>query len=178
MPSAAHGSPNSHLRSPAARCQRPGGRRRRHTNPDQSPGSFPPKPEPLPTKGEVQAGFLADAFRAKGVHVGVGRTPAGDIDFLYEDHAILVRDAYVEQVRGIVGRSEDTHEQDDGFIDGVTLLSLDGADITDVSAAIDAIAGRLGVGVATPNHVLSICPGDFCPATDPAEAAPVALPDP
>ncbi|HLQ55962.1 MAG TPA: S8/S53 family peptidase [Streptosporangiaceae bacterium] len=140
--------------------------------------SLPPKPENLPTKAEVQAGFLADAFRAKGVDVGVGRTPAGDLDFLYEDHAILVRDAYVEQVRGIVGRSQDTHEQDDGFIDGVTLLSLDGADITDVSAAIDAIDGRLGVGVATPNHVLSICPVGSCPATEPAEVDPGALPDP
>jgi hypothetical protein len=139
---------------------------------------LPPKPEHLATKAEVQAGFLTDAFRAKGVHVGVGRTPAGDLDFLYEDHAILVRDAYVEQVRGVIGRSEVTHEQDDGFIDGVTLLSLDGADITDVSAAIDAIDGRLGVGVATPNHVLSICPVGSCPATEPAEVDPGALPDP
>ena len=140
--------------------------------------SLPPKPEHPATKAEVQAGFLADAFRAKGVDVGAARTPEGDLDFLYEDHVILVRDAYVEQVRTIVGRGEEIHEQDDGLIDGVTLLSLDGADITNVSAALEAIDSRLGVGVATPNHVLSVCPVHSCPATEPAEVGPGALPDP
>jgi len=139
---------------------------------------LPPKPEHQATKADVQAEFLAGAFRAKGVDVGAARTAEGDLDFLHEEHVILVRDAYVEQVRGIVGRSEDTHEQDDGFIDGVTLLSLDGADITSVTAALDAIDSRLGVGVATPNHVLSLCPVASCPASEPEEVPEYGLPDP
>ena len=141
-------------------------------------GSLPPKSDQHAAKAEVQAEFLAGAFRAKGVDVGTARTAEGDLDFLHEDHVILVRDAYVEQVRAIVGRSADTREQDDGFIDGVTLLSLDGADITSVSAALDAIDSALGVGVATPNHVLSICPVGSCPASEPAEVPVGTLPDP
>ena len=136
------------------------------------------KPEHQPTRAEVQAELIADVHREKGVDIGVARTAEGDLDFLHEEHVILVRDAYVEQVRAIVGRSADTREQDDGFIDGVSLLSLDGADITSVSAALDAIDSSLGVGVATPNHLLSICPVVSCPASEPEEVPVGALPDP
>src|SRR5882724_10296581 len=136
------------------------------------------KPEHQPTRAEVQAELIAGVHREKGVDIGVARTAEGDLDFLHEEHVILVRDAYVEQVRAIVGRSADTREQDDGFIDGVSLLSLDGADITSVSAALDAIDSSLGVGVATPNHLLSICPVVSCPASEPEEVPVGALPDP
>jgi subtilisin family serine protease len=139
---------------------------------------LPPKPEHQSAKAEVQAELIAAAHREKGVDIGAARTAEGDLDFLHEEHVILVRDAYVEQVRAIVGRSADTREQDDGFIDGVTLLSLDGADITSVTAALDAIDSSLGVGVATPNHLLSICPVVLCPASEPEEVSADALPDP
>lgn len=136
------------------------------------------KPEHRPTKAEVQAELIVDMHREKGVDIGVAHTAEGDLDFLHEEHVILVRDAYVEQVRAVIGRAEEAHEQDDGFIDGVTLLSLAGADITSVTAALDAIDAALGVGVATPNHVLSICPVGSCPASEPEEVPGHALPDP
>src|SRR6266496_290678 len=116
---------------------------------------LPPKPGHQSAKAEVQAELIAAAHREKGVDIGAARTAEGELDFLHEEHVILVRDAYVEQVRAIVGRSEETHEQDDGFIDSA-----------------------LGVGVATPNHVLSICPVASCPASEPEEVPHHALPDP
>ena len=131
-----------------------------------------------PTKVEIQVKLIVDSFQAKGIDIGVAWTGKDGLDFIYEEHVILVRDAYVEQVRAIIGRREKTHERDDGFIDGVTLLSLDGAEISGVIAAAEAIDRRLGVGVATPNHVLSICPVASCPATEPGVVAGDAVPDP
>jgi subtilisin family serine protease len=123
--------------------------------------------EPRRTKAVTQAELVVAAFREAGIDIGVATFDDSrtDIDFIYQQRAILVRDAYLEQVRAVVGGGEIL----DGFVDGVTLFSLDGAEISDVLAALDAIDDRLGAGVATPNHVLSISPVYMCPATEPDE---------
>jgi subtilisin family serine protease len=105
-----------------------------------------------------------------------------DNEFLYETGVILVRDAYLDQVREILldpdrNRDRDVH---DGFIDGVTVLSLGSAkeSFRDVLAAVAEIDRRLGEGVATPNHIFSVTPVLRCPATEPEEVPAGTLPDP
>src|SRR5262249_42880216 len=89
---------------------------------------------------------------------------------------VLVRDAYLAQVREILGG-----EVREGFIDGVTVLSLKRVkekkfeNVMDVVSEID---GRLGTGVATPNHIFWITPVYCCPATEPEEVPLHAQPDP
>jgi hypothetical protein len=128
------------------------------------------------TKEQVEVKLVVDAFRESGVDIGVA-TVAGDangeIDFVYQKGVLLIRDAYIDQVRTIVGGGETL----DGFIHGVTVFSLDGAEITDAIAALEAIDAQLGPAVATPNHVLSVSPVGMCPAGEPEEP-PSLVPDP
>jgi subtilisin family serine protease len=139
------------------------------------------KPEPPLTTVDVQLELITCAFREKGITIRAARTgkdgPDGEggLDFVYQDGVILVRDAYLRQVADVVGGGETV----DGLVDGVTLFSL--AKAKKIRAALDALAEidrLLGVGVATPNHILSICPVSPCPATEPEVVPGSELPDP
>lgn len=134
------------------------------------------EPERRPTKQDVQVDLIVRACREKGIRVKAARDHQGNLDFLYEEGVILVRDAYLAQARDILGG-----EVRDGFMDGVTVLSLEGVKedrFSDVVVAVEEIDRRLGAGVATPNHILSITPVVLCPATEPEEVETGALPDP
>src|SRR5262249_26867586 len=122
------------------------------------------EPERPPAKQEVQVDLIMRNYAKKGVKIK--RWPPdeqADLDFLYEEGVVLVRDAYLAQVREILGG-----EVREGFIDGVTVLSLKRVkekkfeNVMDVVSEID---GRLGTGVATPNHIFWITPVYCCPAT-------------
>ena len=99
---------------------------------------------------DVHTSHIVNACQAAGIDVGVERLPNQDPDFLHQREVILVRDAYIEAVRTVVGGGDPA----DGLIDGVTLYSLQGAQISDTVGALAAIDAQLGVGVAAPNHVL------------------------
>src|SRR5216683_5580959 len=127
-------------------------------------------------KAEIQIRLVLEAFPEGQI----GAWPnEQELDYLYEREVILVRDAYLTQVESLVGG-----ELREGLIDVVSLWSLprqeaeqhehderaDDGDQddpdeqqTEVTVALDLIDDRLGVGVATPNHVLSVCPGGMCP---------------
>src|ERR1039457_4317397 len=122
------------------------------------------RPERPPTKLDVQLDLIVSAFREKGIDIGVALFPGGGLDFIYQRGVILVRDAYLGQVRDIVGGGG----TGDGFRGGVTLYSLAHAKIRDAIEALAEIDRSLGIGVATPNHILSITPVWPCPATEPA----------
>src|SRR5262249_61276137 len=62
-----------------------------------------------------------------------------------------------------------------GMLPGVSLFSVGQRD---VPRLLDKIDARLGVGVATPDHILSITPVWACPATEPEGVPDGALPDP
>jgi subtilisin family serine protease len=116
-------------------------------------------------KVDEQINLVVRAFAEREIHIGVERFENGDLDYAYQQQVILVRDAYIDRIADIVGGGGPL----DGLIDGATIYSLAGADIAEVVPALEAIDARLGVGVATPNHVQSICPAAFCPATEPDE---------
>ena len=132
------------------------------------------KSDRQPTIVDIQLELIVRAFRAKGAEIDVAYTPAGGLDFLYQKGVILVRDAYLGQVSELIGGGERL----DGLVDGVTLLSLAKSKARDAPDALQRIDAALGVGVATPNHVLSICPVSPCPATEPAEVPGGERPDP
>ncbi len=142
-------------------------------------------------KAECQARLVIQAF-GEGQ---IAAWPSEDApDYLYEREVILIRDAYRAEVEALVGG-----EVRDGLIDGVSLWSIprqepEPADRpesagdreqqerqerpTEVTAALDLIDARLGVGVATPNHVQSISPAHLCPATEPEPVAEGVRPEP
>jgi Subtilase family len=134
------------------------------------------EPERLPTKQDVQVDLIVKTCREKGVKVKPAMDDQGNVDFLYEEGVILVRDAYMAQARGILGG-----EVRDGFIDGVTVLTLEHVRdkrFSDVIAAVAEIDRRLGAGVATPNHIFWVTPVLHCPATEPEEVPVHVQPDP
>src|SRR5258705_4669293 len=142
-------------------------------------------------KAGIQIRLVLEAFPAGRIGAG----PTGrELDYLYERGVILVRDAYLTQVESLVGG-----ELREGLIDGVSVWSIprqepqpkeqrepaegqeqQGPDEqeTEVTSALDLIDDRLGVGVATPNHVLSVSPVHLCPATEPEPVSQGAAPDP
>ncbi len=84
-----------------------------------------------------------------------GRPP----DYLFREGVLLVRDEDLERVRALV-----PGQVEDGLVRGVTAYAPRGISTLDALARIDA---ALGAGVASPDHVISVCPRSFCPAKEP-----------
>jgi hypothetical protein len=152
------------------------------------------------TKEQAQADLIVRAFgrREDPIRIGIARrAPGRGSDYLFQRGFILVRDRDVARVREFIGGDG---RDDQPVIAGLTLLSLAGvrddlrvprdADIRDSAEGpgdpgdpdtlrvLDAIDGEFGVGVASPNHVLSIAPVGHCPATEPEPVRRTADPDP
>jgi Subtilase family len=125
-----------------------------------------------PKKSDLQIDLVTSAFAEDGIRVAAERFDDGNLNFVYEQETILVRDAYLDQVRDLIGGGPR-----DGLIDGATVYSIADTDFS-VIGALTEIDQRIGVGVATPNHVMSICPAGMCPAYEPIEAPADADPDP
>ncbi len=101
----------------------------------------------------------------------------GGIDHMYAEGEILVRDEHLDRVLEVIelpSRQDLERDEPDRIrrvIAGHVLLTLrePHAVVTD---ALDLIDQQLGRGVATPNHVLTVCPDGeeiVGPATDPEE---------
>jgi hypothetical protein len=124
------------------------------------------------SRTSAQVRLAVDMYSAAGINLGV-QLAGEEVDFVYEEGALLVRDSYLDQVRTVVGGGRIM----DGLIGGVTHYSLAGARMAGVAEALTAIDSLVGAGVATPNHLLSVSPVHLCPATEPdvvpADAAPL-----
>jgi subtilisin family serine protease len=119
-----------------------------------------------------EIGHVVGEFRDKR-STSITVVPAGNggIDHMHSDGEILVREEYLPQVLQVLGRpGQDELEPDHlrRVIAGYVLLTLVEPHGT-VAAALDLIDGRLGRHIATPNHVLTVAPGEnsICPATEP-----------
>lgn len=140
------------------------------------------------TRTDAQVELIKEAFRRADPPITIvdARFGAGDregeVDFLYEQGTILVRAADADRVAEVLQRRVTARRRPDirlpTGVNGVVRLTLEGTDFEDVLAALRQIDAELGVGVATPNHVLSITPVTSCPATEPEEVDPDAIPDP
>jgi len=114
------------------------------------------------------------AFRPsadEGIDIKVARSD-DRVDYLHADGQILVRDEYLEQVLEVLELPTERETRDGGRIQrviaGVVLLTLEDSQPA-VSDALDLIDQRLGRGIATPDHVLTVAGGEppICPATEP-----------
>ncbi len=122
---------------------------------------------------EIQ--YVIDTFHpSPGERTGIGVARGENrVDHLYAAGQILVRDEYLGQVLEILELPAEGELRDAGrlqrVITGVVLLTLDEAQPA-VLDALDVIDQRLGRGIATPDHLLTVSPqGPICPATEPQE---------
>jgi subtilisin family serine protease len=118
---------------------------------------------------------VVHAFRPspdEGIDIKVARSE-DDVDYLHADGQILVRDEYLGQVLEILELPAEQETRDAGRIQrviaGVVLLTFEDNQPA-VSDALDLIDQRLGRGIATPDHVLTVSPQiPICPATEPQQ---------
>jgi hypothetical protein len=130
----------------------------------------------------VIGAFVARDADAPGdpIRIGVARH-GNELDYLYAEGQILVQDRYLGRVLEVLGLpDEQTLRQDERqpirpVITGVVLLvpppPEEGERQFLVPDALTTIDRHLGVGVATPDHVLTVAPGQpaICPATEPEQ---------
>ena len=98
-----------------------------------------------------------------------------EVDYHHRERTLLVRDADVDRVAGIVSGTPVAH---DNNVRGLTRLEFSGDERRSVEGACADIDRILGEGMATPDHILYTCTTSTCPATEPEEVAADALPDP
>jgi subtilisin family serine protease len=98
-----------------------------------------------------------------------------EVDYLHRHRTLLVRDADVDRVTRVVAGVPVAHENN---VRGLTRLEFSADERRGVEEACAEIDRALGEGVATPDHILYVCPAGTCPATEPEEVASGVSPDP
>jgi Subtilase family len=98
----------------------------------------------------------------------------GDVDYLYRERALLVRDDDVERVKARLPVREVEHENN---VRGLTRL-----EIVDEKQSVDGLCAQadviFGEGVVTPDHVFYLVTGTACAAEEAEEVSAGADPDP
>lgn len=94
----------------------------------------------------------------------------GGIDYLYRPGHLLARDEHWRDVAELLGaeRLDDERSQ---RLRGLTLLRVSTNSDTTIPDVLTRVDRVLGVGKATPDHILFVTPtpGKACPATEPEE---------
>ena len=123
---------------------------------------------------------IVGAFRDApdgGREIKVVPTGNGGVDHMYAEGEILIREEHFARVLEVLGHpsQQDLERDEPGRIRrvlaGFVLLTL-GDPNPSVPEALDLVDQRLGRGIATPNHVLTVAgEGEptSCPATEPEE---------
>jgi subtilisin family serine protease len=132
-----------------------------------------------------QVEYIIEAFGLDGIAVSYEATPGGGVDYMYALNEILVRQPYEGQVETILNklpppsppiiRGEEQQaavaaerHHPEPVIEGVVLFKLYTSKT--VPEVLEEIDTQLGVGIATPNHVLTVAgEANPCPATEPEE---------
>jgi subtilisin family serine protease len=100
----------------------------------------------------------------------------GQVAYHHRDRTLLVRDADVDRVAAVVSGAPVAH---DNNVRGLTRFEFSAGERRSVEEACADIDRALGEGVATPDHILYVCPASSsCPATEPEEVLGDAQPDP
>ena len=124
-----------------------------------------------------EIGHIVDQWRDKrGTDITVIPAANGGIDHMYSEGEILVREEHLPRVLQVLGQPgrEDLERDQPGrvrrVIAGYVLLTL-AEPYETVAAALDLIDQQLGRHIATPNHLLTVAPGQngSCPATEPEQ---------
>lgn len=129
----------------------------------------------LETKVADQVDRIVAAFGAAGVNIGVVPASNGKVEYMYAEDQLLVQDSYATAVYEFLNPGLRFEAgKVDRIIPGVSRLFLpappdDQQQRLTTDVALQEIDRQFGVGVATPNHVLTVAPGAPCPATEPEE---------
>jgi subtilisin family serine protease len=103
----------------------------------------------------------------------------GQVDYLYRENTVLVRDADVGLV---LGGDEPILQgapvEFDNNLRGLTRIEFSRDESKTVEETCALADRRIGQGMVTPDHVFYLCTGGACPATEPEEVRPGASPDP
>jgi subtilisin family serine protease len=103
------------------------------------------------------------------------RTDPDSVHYLHRERTLLVRDADVDRVTSVVSGAPVSHGNN---MRGLTRLEFSADERRTVEEACADVDRTLGEGVATPDHILYVCPASTCPATEPEEVPADAAPDP
>ncbi len=130
----------------------------------------------LPRIADEIAHIVGEFRDKRGKDITVVPAGNGGIDHMHAEGEILVREEHLPRVLGVLGLpARDDIERDDPqrvrrVIAGYVLLTLSEPHNT-VAVALDLVDQRLGRHIATPNHVLTVSPGEdsSCPATEPEQ---------
>ena len=127
-----------------------------------------PEEQRARTRGQVRVIVEAFGDGEVGVALPAGSQDWADFLYLYRREHVLVRD---EDVDRVVAALDGQARRSDNLVAGLTRLAVSsGEEVPDV---LDRIDRAVGVGVATPDHVLYVCRvtggGGCCPATEPEE---------
>jgi subtilisin family serine protease len=127
---------------------------------------------------ESQRQHIAESF-PEGIRIGAYYSDPedpGTLEFLYREGVILVRDGDVERVRQVLNPNGDRltdlavaeGQVPEGTLEDAAIAGFSVLAVRDTFQALDRVAGVLGLGVASPDHVLHVTPtGYMCPATEP-----------
>lgn len=96
------------------------------------------------------------------VEVAAGTDDFADMQYLYRRGVLLIRDHDLPRVQQAL--DDPRPSVADSIIDGITAYRPPGGN---VQQALGILDNRIGVGVATPDHVLWVTPASCCPATEP-----------
>ena len=99
----------------------------------------------------------------------------GDGNYHHRERTLLVRDADLDRVASVVSGTPVSH---DNNVRGLTRLEFSADERRSVEEACAHIDRTLGEGIATPDHILYVCPTSICPATEPEEVPGNAPPNP
>jgi subtilisin family serine protease len=119
-----------------------------------------------------QISIIQDAFGEENVGIGLRhprRDDPADVDYLYHQRRVLVRDADLPRLLGLLRDEHGVRREPDihGLIDGVTRVGI--PERIDLVTFLRATDQRFGIGVVTPDHILYVTggKGGLCPATEP-----------
>ena len=107
-------------------------------------------------------------------------TEDGWIEYLYRPGVVLARDEHWTEVAELVGGVRLGAERAQA-LRGLTVLEVATDAETSVPDVLERIDRELGVGKATPDHIMFVTPGGsgtLCPATEPEEVGAAPAPHP
>ena len=103
------------------------------------------------------------------------RADPDNVHYLHRERTLLVRDADVDRVASVVSGTPVSHGNN---MRGLTRMEFGADERRSVEEACADIDRALGEGVATPDHILYVCPSSVCPATEPEDVPADAPPEP
>jgi subtilisin family serine protease len=117
---------------------------------------------------------IADGLEGAAAHAD-DWAQRGDVHYLHRERTLLVRDADVDRVAAVVSCAPVAH---DNNLRGLTRMEFSADERRSVEEACSHVDRVHGEGVAAPDHILYVCAGSACPATEPEEVPLHAAPDP